>query len=215
MARKYKFRKGDEWSAEHGLSYLMTVAASRVVAGRGPFSITQDGEVVAQNKSRKDVLVRFRDLISHRDVGSTFRIRKGDGDVVFTARAVESERLPADSTSGNAKADEFYNWVMTKYKDWKPRYAGAYVCKLVSGSTSMSQHSYGNAIDFFFDSIKHQNEVFDDVRHGRAPVAVAHAISERKIWSPSGGTKAYGGDYHGHLHVDFLPQQSGRCGVKP
>ncbi len=106
------------------------------------------------------------------------------------------------------KADQFYNWVRATYPQYHPRFAGAYVCK------PSSQHARGNADDFFFDTLAQQDRVYEDIKHGRCPVPIAHAISQRSIWSPSGGEHYYSGDFHGHLHVDFLPNfPTTPCGV--
>jgi len=206
--RAYTWKRRDGWASPVELNVLMGVASAKVVSGRGPFTLTQDGEPIARDKPRLEVLQRFRTAISQRDIGHVFRIRKGNGETVLTARAVRKETLPIDSTNGNRHADEFYNWVLTNYSEYHPRYAGAYVCK------PSSQHAYGNAVDFFFDTLAHQDKVFDDVRAGKCPTPIAHAISERSIWSPTGGTHYYGGNFHAHLHVDFSPQYSGYCGVR-
>jgi hypothetical protein len=39
--RKYVRKKADSWSQPIGLTKLMAVAALKIVAGKGPFDITQ------------------------------------------------------------------------------------------------------------------------------------------------------------------------------
>jgi len=217
MAREYVWKKKDGFSQPIGLTKLQVVAASKVVTGRGPFDITMDGDLLVANKTRLVTLSTHKQAISHREIGQTFRIRAENGKVLFTSRAVDAmdDVSDANSTSGNENADIFWNWVKATYPQFHPRYAGAYVCKSISGSGgTASQHSFGNAVDVFFDSITHQEVVWNDIRLGKCPVPVAHAISLRHIWSPSGGVDPYSGDPHYHLHVDFLPQYSGSCGVR-
>lgn len=215
MSREYVWKRQDSYSKPSGMTLLMTAATVRVVAGTGPFDLTQDGEVVAQDKSRGDVLSLFKQAISHREIGSVFRIRKGNENVSFTSRAVRIDEVSdANTTNGNEHADIYWNWIRTEFSEYHPRYAGSYVCKYVAGSTVLSQHSYGNAVDVFFDSIAHQEAVWNEIRQGKCPVPVAHAISLRHITDGQGNVSSYGGETHYHLHADFLPQYSGACGVR-
>lgn len=217
--RKYIFKQEDGWGKDLGLAMHMGIVASHVVSGHGPFSLTQDGQPLGGEGHRIAILARYRKAISHREVGAVFRIRKGNGDVVVAGRATVDSFHMID-TNGNDLADLYWSWIVDQYSDWHPRFGGAYVCKHVAGSWVLSQHSYGNACDVFFDTIAHQEHVFDDIRnggcarHSAPPVRVCHAISLRRIWEPDSGTHAYTGETHYHLHADFCPQCSGACGVK-
>lgn len=216
--RRYVWKKKDSYSSPVGLTKLMAVAGVAVVAGRGPFSLSQDGDQIAGKLARSEVLSRFRKAISARELGSTFRIRKGNGTVVFTARAVRVEDptrvKQTNSTNGNDRSDIYYNWVKAVFHQYSPRYAGSYVCKNVSGSSTLSQHSYGNAVDFFFDSLAHQDAVADAVVKNADVLHPYHVISKDRIWTKGQGWHGYGGDFHAHLHTDFDPQYSGGCGVR-
>lgn len=191
---------------------VLAAARSRVKVGDGPFVLTQDGEPF-RPEDRKAVLERLERRLRNGKPGPTYRIRDLEGDVVFKAREVVAP--PVIDTNGNDKADKFWTWVVTEFKDYHPRFAGAYVCKHIAGSSSMSQHSYGNAVDVFFDTMAHQVRVYEAIKAGKAPVPIGHAISGKLIWSPASGQHAYGGDTHYHLHVDFVPDYSGPCGVRP
>src|SRR4030095_5054841 len=85
--RKYIFKRKEGWGKDLGLTMHMGVVASHVVIGRGPFSLTQDGEQLGSEGTRATILARYRKAISHREVGAVFRIRKAGGDVVATGRA--------------------------------------------------------------------------------------------------------------------------------
>jgi hypothetical protein len=187
----------------------MLVATAKVAPGMGPYVLTQDGDPITGQLSRIEVLRRFRMAISNREIGSVFRIRKIIGaDVVFTARAVQ-RISDADSTNGNEHADVFYNWIKANFSQYDPRFAGAYVCK------PSSQHAYGNADDFFFDSLAHQDTVAAAAVAHADELHIDHVISRDRIWNPEEGWHNYTGDYHSHIHADFLPQYSGACGVRP
>jgi hypothetical protein len=211
--REYIFRTAKGWSQPAGLARHMTAARNRVVGREQPFTLTQDGDVLSRNVKRDTVLDRYKTAISKRELGATFRIRKRGADIVFTGRASKPKPDEID-TNGNQHADEFWTWVVNEYPEFHPRFGGSYVCKYVAGSRSPSQHSYGNAVDVFFDSITHQEKVFMDVVNRKAPVAVSHAISLSRIWEPGSGVHAYTGERHYHLHTDYIPQYSGACGVR-
>jgi hypothetical protein len=210
--REYMFRTAKGWSKPVGLARHMTAARNRVVIPDEPFTLTQDGDPISKQVKRATVLERYRAAVENRELGATFRIR-GHGEIVFTGRSCKAAPDEID-TNGNQHADEFWTWVVNEYPEFHPRFAGSYVCKRIAGSSQLSQHSYGNAVDIFFDSIAHQEKVFLDVTNGKAPVAVAHAISLRRIWEPGTGIHGYTGETHYHLHTDYVPQYSGACGVR-
>jgi hypothetical protein len=213
MSRKFVHRRPDgQWSKPVGLLRHMAVAAERVVTGEGPFVVTQDGDAISGELIRRKVLDRYKKAISSREIGPVFRIR-GEKKVEFTGRAVVAVSS-VDSTSGNSKCDVYWNWIRANFSEYSPRYAGAYVCKNIAGSSQLSQHSYGNAVDVFFDTFAHQDRVARAVVENAGELRVYHVISGQSIWTRGVGWTGYRGVYHSHLHVDFDPQQSGSCGVK-
>lgn len=214
--KKYLFKKGDGWSRSLSLAALMVVARLKLVRGRGPFTITQDGESIAEGLNRTEALVRLLSALKNKPLGPVFRVRRGDGEIVFTARKVKVDFVDdADTTSGNARADTYWNVISRVFRGFAPRFAGAYVCKYTAGTSTLSQHSYGNAVDIFFDTLAHQDEVADYVVRNADILNPYHVISRDRIWTKGVGWHAYDGEFHSHLHVDFDPQYSGPCGVKP
>jgi len=213
--RKYLYRKGDNWSGNLGLTKLMAVAGTKIVAGKGPFVITQDGEPIATALSRAVCLLKLKGFVKNRPLGPVFRVRKRNGDIVFACRAVKVDYVDdADTTSGNRNADVYWNIIRDTFRGFAPRFAGAYVCKYVAGSSTLSQHSYGNAVDIFFDTLDHQAVVADWVVAHPDIVHPFHVITGSHIWTKGEGWHAYTGEFHSHLHVDFDPQYSGPCGVQ-
>jgi hypothetical protein len=216
MAKLYIYKKADDsWSDPHALWRVMEAAERHIRQGAGPFVINADGDPVAQDLTRQEALDRLRSVMKNRPVGNTYRTRNRNGDVVFTSRAVNRAPLDNDTTNGNDKADRLWNWINAEYKRFDPRFAGAYVCKSIATSGTLSQHSYGNALDVFFDSLSHQDEVADAVVANRQLLGPFHVISKDRIWTKDVGWHDYVGEYHRHLHVDFDPQLTGPCGVKP
>jgi hypothetical protein len=207
------FRSDNEPSKPVGLTVVTAIAAKRLLSGSGPFSLKKNEEHLGQSLTRRDVLRALRRRLSNGDVGDVYRVSAATGAVVFKVREVV-EAVKVINTSGNDKADAYWTWIVNTYPQFHPRFAGAYVCKDIAGSSTPSQHSYGNAVDVFFDSMAHQVQVFHDVEAGKAPVPVAHAISGARIWEPGQPEHAYSGEFHAHLHCDFIKQCSGPCGVR-
>lgn len=106
--------------------------------------------------------------------------------------------------------------------------AGVYNCRKIAGSSSWSQHSWGNAVDLFPDP-----PIFDDQQDLRAIAnAVVYQATHRTIanrgrtvkvgrvidhdasrqWTPAGGWHPYGGAKGPHVHVEGSPT---RLGVPP
>lgn len=203
------YRKDGTPSKPASLATLFVAARMRIVVGAGPFTLTQDGDPLATDVSRARVLDRLERVLRNGDIGPQYRVRNTDG-VVFRCREVKVAIEPAD-TSGNDKVDAFAGAVYTLFGDFKPRYAGAYVCK------PSSQHRFGNAIDFFFDSLVHQDEAAKWAVAHADEYSIEHVISRDRIWTRGVGWHEYGGDYHYHIHVDFNPNFSTAlpCGVRP
>lgn len=211
--REYKQRRADgTWSTALSLAALVDTAMHRVEPGHPPYVLTQDGEQLNGELTRNDAVLLLKKAISHREVGPTFRIRDAR-DVQITARAALGVN-DADTTSGNQACDILWNEIRATWSGFDPRYAGAYVCKYVAGSSTLSQHSYGNADDTFFDTLAHQDRVADWVVSESGLLHPYHVITQRRIWTKGSGWASYSGDFHGHLHVDFDPQFSGGCGVR-
>jgi hypothetical protein len=103
--------------------------------------------------------------------------------------------------------------------------AGVYNCRPIAGSSSWSQHSWGNAVDLFpklpigddaADRRRIAAAVVAQAKHrtlanrGRR-LAVAEVIdhSGRTIWTPSQGWHPYTGTTGDHVHVSGAPLRTG------
>lgn len=188
-------------------------AKKQIKVGHGPFAGTKDGKLVFAKKTRLIALRQTRRWMRKLKTGQTLRVRDASREVIFWVRAVEPAMQVID-TNGNLHSDIFWSWIKANYSEFHPTFGGGYVCKDIAGTSTLSQHSYGNAVDVFFDTAAHQDVVYEAVKHGAAPVGIAHAISQRAIWEPGTGEHYYGGEPHYHLHCDFIPQYSGGCGVR-
>ena len=140
--------------------------------------------------------------------------------------------FPVNSTSVQTAPCSRVATVMgrTKVGSGKTRviaYAGCFVCKRISGSSSFSQHSWGNALDLFptsgripavtQNSLRHiaNSVVYQATHKTRAnrfrKLGVAEVIDHdaRRIWTPSQGWHSYGGTTGAHIHVSASPLRQG------
>jgi hypothetical protein len=193
-----------------GLRAVMAVALLRTVIGGGPFDLTQDGEALRQDVSRKIVLDRLKTQLEHGEVGPAYRVRNPK-KVVFSVRETKPAWEVID-TNGNDKADAA--WGAVKMVFPKVRFLGAYVCKYIAGSNNLSQHSYGNALDIGAGSMAELERIADWFQDHSEEFHLEHIIVNRSIWTHGVGWRYYGGDTHYHVHLDFTPSQFGSCGVK-
>lgn len=189
----------------------MAVAGLRVILGKGPFTITIDGDLLKQGMRRRETLYLLNRKLTNGEVGHQYRVKDASGKVVFFVREVVPAIRVID-TSGNDKADFYWSVLKAQFPDIS--FAGAYVCKDIAGTNTLSQHSYGNAVDAF----PGKNETLQQMANWAVENAdYTHAeniIWTDQIWSRGQGTHYYSGEYHGHLHQDFDPSLSGPCGVK-
>ena len=132
---------------------------------------------------------------------------------------------PVNSTSVETRQIARVNRVLGRAKAGKKiAYAGVFVCKKIVGSTSWSQHSWGNAADLFPKQVYSDNRGLHEiavavVRHttkrtvanlGRK-LEVAEVIDHdnRVIWTPALGWHPYGGTPGAHVHVSGDPLHTG------
>lgn len=210
MAREFMWIKPDDsWSISRPIGDVMDRAKETIKPGLKPYKLVKDGKTVAQGL-RGRVLRKLRKALEDGKVGPTLRVW-GDGKVRFVAREVDPP-LHVIDTNGNDKAD--YAWSFMKDRYPTVRFLGAYVCKHIVGSSTLSQHSYGNAVDFGRDTMAQLEDMAHYAVDNAGELHLAHAIVANRIWEPSTGWRPYYGEYHYHLHLDFSPQYSGSCGVR-
>ena len=130
--------------------------------------------------------------------------------------------FPVSSTSVQTAACARFVRVMQR-SNAEPliEHGGVYNCRTVAGSSTYSQHAWGNAIDLFAKQSKDllaiaDNAVLQATKRTKAnrgrKLPVHRIIVQDKTWVKGAGWFGYGGVYHTHVHVDFEPN---RYGVPP
>lgn len=196
-----------------GLGVVLQAARNRITTGDGPFTLTVDGEPVRKNLMRKDALDLLERKLTNGDVGPIWRVRNGMNEVVFRVREVVPSIKPID-IAGNAKADFYWGWVKQNFPS--ALFLGAYVCKFIAGTSTKSQHSFGNAVDFSLTTQAAMTSAAHFVVANTDLLNAEHVIVGDTIWSKGSGWSHYSGDFHYHVHVDFSPNCSSSlpCGIR-
>lgn len=89
---------------------------------------------------------------------------------------------------------------------------GWYNCRRVAGSTTWSQHAWGNAYDAggTLNLVRTMgNALVAQAKRGALPIA--QVIFDHQVWEPDTGLRPYNGvDPHtGHVHITARPQMPG------
>lgn len=202
-------KKDGTWSTRKPLGMTIEAAKNQLDFGLRPYILKRDGKIIRRG-NRAWILRGLKRALEKGEVGFTYRVW-ASGDLEFTCREVVPAVHIID-TNGNDKADKCWSYGKAEYPDCS--FLGAYVCKHIAGSSTMSQHSYGNAVDFGRDSM---DELYDLAYYllGKADeLSLQHVIVDDRIWTRGVGWSYYGGQRHYHVHCDFTPQYSGSCGVR-
>lgn len=105
-------------------------------------------------------------------------------------------------------------------------YAGVFACRQIDGSSSWSQHAWGNAVDLFPKGTEYAerkarcykiaNAVVWQAKHktavnNRRKLPVAEVIDHEngRIWTPGASWGPYGGNTGLHVHVTAAPKKTG------
>lgn len=200
-------RPDGTWATRRSLKDVIKAARNQLSIGK-PCVLKEDDKRLRVG-ARPWILKGLERNLKSGSVGPTFRIWQG-GKVQFVCR----ETVPAVKivdTNGNNRADKAWSYGKAEYPDCS--FLGAYVCKHIAGTYTMSQHSYGNAVDFGRDSM---SQLYDLAYFllGTPDLDLQHVIVDDRIWTRGVGWSHYGGDRHYHVHVDFTPSYSGGCGVR-
>jgi len=216
MKRFVYLHKDGTPSSPKALPIVMSVAALRVLPGRGPFRLYQN-EDEGPPRSRVEVLRRLRAALRHGDVGDVYQVRDRDKRPVFRVRE-SKPYLKVIDTNGNAKADRAWTAAVANAKAGvfaNVTFLGAYVCKLIIGGGGVrSQHSYGNALDIGAPTMADLYRIAHWYVDRADEFDLEHVIVDDRVWTRGIGWHHYTGERHYHVHLDFNPQLSGQCGVR-
>jgi hypothetical protein len=186
----------------------MRAAGKALHAGEGPF-VTLRGQSRKSDLKRRLALRTVRKMLSAgaKDV----RVHNAKGKLIYH---VKRAAPPVINIDGNAKVDAVWTYEKTHYPNVS--FLGAYVCKFIAGTSTHSQHAYGNAVDCGGVSMDELNNIANDLIAHAVELSLENVIVADRIWTRGQGTRAYTGEYHFHVHADCFPSidPSLPCGVR-
>lgn len=222
MAVRYIIRnKGQEkWSELLSLRKATKRAAERVGKRSAPYLVYEKDHQGATQVLRWKIGLAKKQLkarlkASPPENNETWRLESEPEGFYVAVRKVQTTPLADEPSIGTAALKVWHQEVFGAVKglvSW-----GIYACRVISGSTTMSQHSYANAEDAHGTAAQMQ-AAWDYTYKHRERLKVAHMIYNHKIWSSdraSEGVRPFTGSnpHTDHLHCDFNPQRSGPCKV--
>lgn len=211
MSREWMILHQDGWVGPYELSKVDYAASARLHHGDGPFQRKRNRKNAGGPQKRSEALVTLHDALKRGKIGNVFSIHDRRDDEVFRVREVEPA-VKVINTSGNNKADVCWSAVKAEFPN--VTFLGSYVCKTIVGTSTRSQHSYGNAVDIGAGSMDQLHKIADWIVARHRELDIQTVIVDRQVWTPAEGWHQYSGERHFHVHADFIPSLSGPCGVR-
>lgn len=141
--------------------------------------------------------------------------------------------FPVYSTSLQTAAIARVNRVLARSKAARNiASGGVFNCRVISGTSTYSQHAYGNAVDLFPSALYAKVEYHGDVNaelHAIADAVVLHTTkrtianrgrklsvsqvidhNHHRIWTHEDGWHYYDGATGAHVHVSGAPLRTGK-----
>lgn len=211
MSRQFYTLRADGWNGPVSLTEVFKRAADQAKPGTGPFTRFKNHKPVGYKRQRHAALIAFDYMITTGKVGDAFSLHNANKEVLRVREAKPSYEVI--NTNGNAKIDKIWTAIVHEFT-FPTTFLGAYVCKYIAGTWTMSQHSYGNAVDIGSTSMDRLHTIANWAVAHASELVINHVIVGNTVWTRGYGWSHYSGEYHYHVHIDAYPEQSGSCGVK-
>lgn len=152
-------------------------------------------------RGRQGTVGRLAALVREGDVGGAWQFRPvASPTLIYVIRKIEVEPPVTVSASVGSESLRLihaaYFGRFPSHESW-----GIYNCRPIAGSTSWSQHAWGNAEDFSDDGVA--SEVAERwLWANRNRLPISELIGRRKVWSrarASEGWRALSSSAHQHL----------------
>lgn len=182
-------------------------------AGRVAHISRNHGKDWGPERTPLEVFKIMRHEAKNAPVGMVWQIKLGNGNIIHFRKVHYNP--PVTDTAGNDRIDKVYTEMFSKWaklENW-----GICVCKDIAGTSTISQHSYCNALDTHGS----QQQMFEISRWlvaNQDNLSVNTVIFNRQAWSRA---TPFWHEYDGvnphtdHVHVDCAPPGSGHpsaCG---
>ena len=162
-------------------------------------------------RDRETSLARLADLTVRGDVGGAWQLRPvGTPGAVFVVRKVEVAPPVASPSAGTDPLKEIHLAYFERFPDHESW--GIFNCRPIAGSSSWSQHAWGNAEDFSDGGVA-AAEAQRWFNENTSRLPIAEVIGRGRIWTKaSQGFRALSpsaNQHHDHWHVSADPLGDG------
>ena len=191
---------------------LVGILTNKLLQGHH-YSVDLNNRQIRSLQPRQEILKYLNARVRKAHVGDHFKIRDEGGGLRFQFHAAEPA-VKVINTNGNDKVDAVWSYEVANFPN--VNFLGAYVCKYIAGSSTHSQHSYGNAVDASLSTMALMQELANKLVREAVSLSIETVIVADKIWVRGQGWGHYSGDYHYHVHTDCAPpiNSSLPCGVR-
>ena len=156
---------------------------------------------------------RLGELATRGDIGEAWQFRPvSTPRAMFVVRKVEVAPPVTTPTVGTDPLKEIhlaYFEEFPEHESW-----GIFNCRPIAGSSSWSQHAWGNAEDFSHDGVA-AAEAERWFNANRTKLPIAELIGRGKIWTKARASEGFralsssANQHHDHWHVSAEPLGSG------
>jgi len=199
----------EAWGPGRYLGEAMENARDRLARHQGgSYRIKQKGEDEwSRLRNLSNTVAALRDKLEHAPIASVWLVLAEMDDWKLKARGWDYN--PAayfNHPDGTLAVDIVIGTLMKRHPELT--IGGVYVCRPIQGSYTLSQHSYGNAVDVFGTYSQMRLAAYDMLDLGRAGYVPVSQI----LWDYQNlFTGHYVYDHTNHVHFSGDPLQSGSC----
>ena len=182
------------WRNEAGIAETIKDVREPLADGKGPYRIKLRGkhETFSNERGLPDTLDRLEDRLRSSEIGDFFVVEPDKGRTAWV-RAVRKEEPDVDAPGGlTPSAAKLYEEIWGKFPNGLT-YWGGFNCRSIAGTSSWSQHAWGNALDVHTATMG----LGDDV----ARFCRTLKLAAETLWKVP--------NHFDHVHVTAAPKKAG------
>jgi hypothetical protein len=198
-----------KWSGALVLSPTLDAIRDKLTTSgwKGPYRLHQKDSDKSWTKPLvlSDAIPAIKSRLKTWNAGKTLWIKSHEHSFILAVRIIKVYKI-IDLANTTTAIDKVYTALKWNFTDWG--FIGTFSCRRIAGSSSWSQHAWGNAIDFTGSTSKMNamtSWLAQKASSGQLPIS--QIIHNRQVWTPMYGWMYYSGidPHYTHVHVSGLP----------
>lgn len=199
----------DTWGPAQSMDERMEVTRERLANHRGEgyrLRRAAEGQEWSRIRTLGDTMQVLQDRLRDAAVGAVWLARAVDDGFTVKSRKVDTNPAIGYPTVGTTPIDIVVGTLKTRHPGIS--IGGIYSCRPILGSSTLSQHSYANAVDVFGSSEAMNAAAYDLYRMAKAGLIPVSQV----LWNNKNlFTGNYVYDHTNHIHFSGDPLLSGGC----